>query len=415
MDLNVRSEINPLRLVITHRPGNEHEYITPSNLIEKKGEKDNPDYLLFDDLIYVPKAKEEHQSLYDILHYFTDGNCYELTDLLKVVLNNKSVKEMLINDCIKLEEELYNNTIEKDQLTRLDNDLLVDTLLSGYNKEKQFFTYPIPNLIFTRDIAVCIGNTVLITWSTKHVRRRENIIAKHVLENHNSFKSLNVFDFHEHFPNLTIEGGDILVFDNKRICIGISERTPLKSVSKLAPLIFKEGFETIIGVDLPKKRALMHLDTIFTRISEDEVLIFPPILDKNFGEHLNKTYIYKKGNENPNIKMQNLISILKDDGLNMNYIKCGSDSKIMQEREQWTDGANAFTLSPGKIIGYDCNTHTLEELKKAGYQVISTTEYIDKYKYYNESENKFIITIQGSELLRGRGGPRCLTLPLFRV
>ena len=295
MNNSLRSEISPLRLVITHRPGDEHEFITPLNLKEEiqsdNGPIPNPDYLLFDDLIYVKNAIKEHNALYEILHCFTDGNCYEFTDLLNVVIQDEAIRLNLIDECISLEKDLYNNTIPKESLINLKSKELIKTLLSGYDKNTKIFSHPIPNLIFTRDIAVCIGNTILITWSSKNVRKRENILAKYMFTYYKPFDDLNVYDYHSNHPDLSIEGGDILVFNKDIVCIGISERTPIESIKNIIPVLYDEGFKKVIAVDLPKKRALMHLDTIFTRISRKEVLIFPPILESNYQNHLNKNYI----------------------------------------------------------------------------------------------------------------------------
>ncbi len=419
MSIGIKSEINPIRLVITHSPGIEHEFVTPANLepsIKTCGKSiDNPDYLLFDDLIYVPEAKSEHNQLNNILHHFTDGNCYELIDLLNVVIDDHKVKKSLLKECVNLEKELYNNIIDTKPLLSCTNDVFIEVLLTGYLDDVPVFTYPLPNLIFPRDIAVCFGKTILITWAKKHVRRRENIISKYIFTYYKQFKNLTIFDFHSNFPKLSIEGGDILIFDDKRICIGISERTPLESVSSLAPIFYKEGFEKIIAIDMPKKRSLMHLDTIFTKISNEEVLVYPPILEKSFNDGVNNIYLFEKKSKLPTKHNKNIINFLKEDDVKIKFIKCGSDKLIHQQREQWTDGANSFALAPGKIIGYNCNTHTLKELKSNGYEIITSQKYIKNYKNYNESNGKFVVTIKGFELLRGRGGPRCLTLPLYRI
>ena len=415
MNYKIKSEIGPLRFVVTHKPGYEHHFITPSHLIEKieKDNKiaDNPDYLLFDDIIQIKKAQDEHNQLYKILHHFTDGNSYEFTDMLEYLLDDKTIRRNLIKDCANFEIKKYDNKIDQNELFNIESNSLVKVLLSGYLNEKKVFSYPIPNLIFTRDIAVCIGNTILITWSKKDVRKRENILSKFVFSNFKAFKNMKIYNFHEEHPNLSVEGGDILIFDQKRICIGVSERTPIDSIKKLTKLFFNEGFETIYAIDLPKKRALMHLDTIFTRISINEVLIFPPMIDNKIS---NKTYIYKN-NSKPIISQDNLVDILKKDGLELTAINCGGNSDIMQEREQWTDGANSFALDSGKIISYECNEYTLKELNKSGYDIIPSQDYLKDYKNFNNSNKKFVITLKCSELIRGRGGPRCLTMPIFRI
>ncbi len=413
MNHKIFSESNPLRFVIIHKPGKEHSFITPDNISEKieiSGKlKDNPNFLLFDDLIQIKKAIKEHEEFSKILNTFTDGNTYEFSDLLKYTLRNESSKKNLIKRCISNEFKTYNNQINLKKLQNLNLDLLVEVLITGYLKTEKVFTHPLPNLIFTRDLAVVIGKTILITWNKKQVRNRENILSEFIFSNYEHFNNLRIYEFNKYYPNLSIEGGDILVLDNKRVCIGISERTSIESIKKINKIIFQEGFDSVFAINLPKKRAYMHLDTVFTIVSNNEALVYPPFLNDN-----NKIHIFKKEGNNY-ISDDNIIETLKKDGLQLKPIFSGGKSKIMQKREQWTDGANSFALEPGKIICYKCNEYTLNELKKNKYKIVSSKEYINKSNEYNNSKNKLAITLDSSELVRGRGGPRCLTLPLLRI
>ena len=258
MNHKIFSESNPLKFVIIHKPGKEHSFITPDNISEKievNGKlKDNPNFLLFDDLIQIKKAVKEHEEFSKILHNYTDGNTYQFSDLLKYTLRNESSKKNLIKKCINNEFKTYNNQINLKKIQNLNLDLLVEVLITGYLKTEKVFTHPLPNLIFTRDLGVVIGKTILITWNKKQVRNRENILSEFIFSNYEHFQNLKIYDFNKHHPDLSIEGGDILVLDNKRVCIGISERTSIESIKKINKIIFQEGFDSVFAINLPKKR-----------------------------------------------------------------------------------------------------------------------------------------------------------------
>jgi len=427
MQVSIFSEINPLKSVLIHRPGNEHSFVDPMNLSEWIPENNtithNPNYLLFDDLINPEKAMKEHDLLSQVINNFIgEENCIEFITLLIDIINNIELRKELLKECLELEDSInnINNFNSKlSELISMDTHEILHVLLTGFNTYDngiQFFKHPIPNLIFTRDIAAVIGKTILLTWGCKTVRNRENILAKFIFNYHEIFNDTKTYNFNEHHPNLSVEGGDIIILDDKTICIGISERTSSETIDALLPLFFQEGFLNVYAFDLPKCRSMMHLDTIFNRINNKEVIVFPPMFLSS--ETNNETLTIhcisngQKFNEGKKTT-QSFLELIKNNGLELTPIKCGGDKKLHQAREQWMDGANYFTISPGIIIGYGRNHHTIIELKKAGYKCIDAIEFL-KNKHLFDNQSKLMISIPSAELSRGRGGARCLTLPLIR-
>ena len=362
----IKSEIDPLSLVIVQKPGLFHDQMHPDHIKEYLADgKLNPEYLLFDDLIDTNLAIKEHDDFTNVIKKVTgEDGCLYLNDL--------------IND--------------------IDYNLLDQTPI------------PLPNLIFTRDIAITIGKKIISTWASKKVRNSENKLTQKLLDQHEIFNNTEIIHFSEIGPNISLEGGDVTIFNKDLVIIGLGERTSKDSIKKLEPIIFAEGFNRIYAIELPKKRSMMHIDTVFTRISEEDVLYFSPLFD------IQKPYIYNISSnqsiENVKATQTNIIELLNQDGYKTNGIKCGGNIELNQYREQWTDGANAFTLKPGVAIGYNRNIHTIEELKKNNYRIIPSSEFISDFN--NINDEKIFITLNSSELCRGRGGPRCLTLPISR-
>ena len=426
--MTIRSEINPLNKVIIHSPGNEHHFTLPENTFEWTEDEDgkmihNPDYLLFDDLISPNKMKDEHCQLVDILRAFTgDKNTFQFRNLLTETIQSEDNKVELLEECIKQDRDLYGElfSFDKHQIIELDPSQFTDVILSGRLKNDHIHSilkWPLPNLIFTRDIAAMIGNTLLLTWAKRNVRKREMLLTQFLTTHHPLFEGISTFNFHQKNPDLSIEGGDIIIFDKDTVFMGLGERNSKDAIDAILPICFVEGFSHVIVVDLPKIRTIMHLDTIFSRISDSDILVYPPLFRQNemkgqpilFYHIENSQSIY-----DVNPTHQSLENCLKDLGHDVNPVFCGGDEPIYQEREQWSDGANAFTLEPGKIISYARNHETLKKLEENNFSVIDANQFFMESETWLNFEGKLAISIDSAELPRGRGGPRCLTLPLDR-
>lgn len=415
-NLSVYSEIARLRAVAVHSPGKEVDYMTPSLMHQ----------LLFDDILFGKEAREEHKIFSDVLKRVVD-EVNDVQDLLGVALAQEgAVDHFLDRFCVlhKLGPD------KREQLADLSNTELAERAIAGWCEETMggadyhFHTPPVPNLLFMRDPAAVLGDGVSINHMATSARQPEPFIMDTIFRFHPSYKVEGDekiwFDMIPGYsagrPNMhhCIEGGDTLVLSEDILAIGISIRTTQSAVTMLAErLRQKKRFKTLFAVLMPQERAVMHLDTIFTQIDEENCLVFPPFFRP------------LKRNPLPVIRMDlnsdSLHVTLKDDflkalaeeGYKLNPINCGGANRMDQEREQWTDGANAFCLAPGVILGYDRNVRTADELSRHGYNVVTGRQVISENIDLLDGKRYFVV-IRANELSRARGGPRCMTMPLRR-
>ena len=267
----VRSEITPIRQVLIHTPGSEHNYTLPKNTTEWVADESgklihNPDYLLFDDIISPNGMAAEHNELENVLTAFTgQDHTYQFRNLLVDTLQTLAQRQELYNACSALDQKLYGtgNSVDTQQILDLEAPDFAAVLLSGRIRNpvlETVFKWPLPNLIFTRDIAVTLNNAMILTWGKWPARQREMLLMKHVAQHHTLFSGFSQFDFHNICPDLFLEGGDFIVLDKETLLIGLSERNSKASIEAILPLFFDEGFTRVLLIDLPKTRSMMHLD-----------------------------------------------------------------------------------------------------------------------------------------------------------
>ena len=401
MKINVFSEIGKLKSVLLHRPGKELENLTP-DLLER---------LLFDDIPYLKVAQQEHDEFANVL----SNNGVEVLYIKDMVIDAlKNHPEEKNNFIIQFVEEsgILSNSVKDaiyEYLGKLDFDELVDKMIVGIrtneviskNKESimdmledeyPFYTDPMPNILFQRDPFACVGNGVTINNMYTKARQRETILSEFMFKYHPRFENEEIPFYINRHNRYNSEGGDILILDKNTLAIGISKRTDPRSIEKLAKRLFKDhtSFKTILAFNIPKTRAFMHLDTVFTQIDYGVFTIHPGVLKD--------LTIFELTNNNGKVKVLKVVSSLenileKHLKCPIKLINCGGEDTITSGREQWNDGANTLAIAPGKVIVYSRNHVTNGILRKAGISVLE---------------------ISSSELSRGRGGPRCMSMPLDR-
>ena len=404
--INVKSEIGALKKVLVHRPGRELLNLTPDSL----------ERLLFDDIPYLPVAQEEHDEFVRILRDNGVEVVY-LEDLMTEVLDsNSEIRERFITQFIyeagirtpKYRSLVYEylSSIENNRLLVLktmegivNNEVIKSKAkkgksLVGYIQDDTAFVVdPMPNLYFTRDPFASIGNGVSLNRMYSVTRNRETIYAEYIFEYHPEYKGL-VDKYFDRYSAYHIEGGDILNLNEHILAVGISQRTSADAIEELAHKIFEDKdakINTILAFDIPVCRAFMHLDTVFTQIDKDKFTYHPGIMGT-----LKVYEITSDGEDGLNVKEKSasLERILEEYlDREITLIPCAGGDKIGAEREQWNDGSNTLCIAPGVVIVYDRNNITNELLRDNGIKVLE---------------------MHSAELSRGRGGPRCMSMPLQR-
>lgn len=398
--INVYSEIGKLKKVLLHRPGKELENLMPEYL----------DRLLFDDIPYLKIAQQEHDAFANIFRE-NGAEVVYLEDLVVESLINDEVNSKFIDEYIEeagIKEDRETGILKEYFLSFSDKKDMVLKMMEGIRKSEikdyrgpgladflsnqyPFIIDPMPNLYFTRDPFAALGSGVSIHKMMTATRNRETLFGKYIFNYHPAYKDTKLF--YDRTEDYSLEGGDILVLNKETIAVGISQRTNPNAIEKFANIILTEesSFKKVLAIDIPKTRAFMHLDTVFTMVDYDKFTIHPNIKSDIV------VYVLKKidGKMDITEERATLEQVLEKE-LNIDkikLIKCGGDSVIDASREQWNDGSNTLCISPGEVIVYSRNYVTNKILEEEGIK---------------------IHIMPSSELSRGRGGPRCMSMPLIR-
>lgn len=410
MALNICSEIGRLKRVIIHTPGNEIEAMCP-----KDAEED-----LYNDIIPLEITKGEHAELKAFLSSI--AKVYEVGELLEESLRPNENRKAFVD----LLTKHFSIAHRKDELSSMDSKTLTKSVIQGlkaehvtvesYLRGRAFDLKPLPNLYFMRDSALVYRNSSVSCAMRFDVRFIESLITRFIMEYHADFSGKGLLF---NGPDLraegfSLEGGDLQVISANLIAIGMSERTSPKAVDYIAKRIAETYDEplTILAVDLPKERATIHLDMVFTMIDKDACLVYEPLITGKDACRVIRMDINPKGS----IKIRDagkLLDALVECGHHLQPVLAGGKNPVHQSREQWLSGANSFSFAPGKIIMYSCNLHTLESLSNAGFAIKNATEFT-KGSAKIEDFKRLVVGFEGVELARGGGGARCMTMPVER-
>lgn len=413
MRIDVRSEIGEIEGVIIHTPGQEVEEMTP----------ENAERALYSDILNLSVAGEEYAVFKSVLNKVT--KTFEVRDLLADILKNDQVKTDLLNEICRNEgaAEILPRLTDKPakELARLliQGVYLERNNLTRYLSQERFSLRPLHNFLFTRDASMSFGNEVLIGKMASRVRDREAVIMNAIFTHHPELETSTInpnkltpgFDT----SGISIEGGDFQVGREDVLVIGTGIRTSTQGIDFILEKLKerKDGRKHILIQELPETpESFIHLDMVFTFLDVDSCMVYEPLIMRT--TRFRTIHIQVENGVVTEISEQkNLPRALQKLGIDLNPVHCGGGvDEWVQEREQWHSGANFLAFAPGKVIGYERNVHTIEQMNRSGFEVITAKDLLSGTREI--PEGKCVVTIPGSELARGGGGARCMSMPIRR-
>ncbi len=396
------SEIGKLNKVLLHRPGLELEALTPSTM----------ERLLFDDIPFLKVAQQEHDRFAEVLRENGVEVVYYVEETAKA-LSTPQLQQSLIEDFLDLSLITSKGMRESliSYLMTFDPKTMVAKLIAGIKKNEvpsdevhslmdlihddyPYISDPMPNLYFTRDPGACVGDGINIHHMHTQERRRESLLLRYMFNHNRDFATEENKQWYDLSEDFSIEGGDVLVLSKDMVAIGLSQRTTIAGIERFAKnLLSNSTFKKVLVFDIPKTRAFMHLDTVFTMVDYDKFTIHPEI-EGPLGVY--EITMGAGGELKFNAMKDELQNILAMElGIPaVELIRCGGGDLLAAQREQWNDGSNTLCIAPGTVVTYERNYVSNELLDKKGVKVLS---------------------IPSAELSRGRGGPRCMSCPVNRV
>ena len=420
VEVNVQSEIGKLNGVILHTPGEEVENMTP----------ENAERALYSDILNLSIARKEYKQLSEVLGKIT--KTYQVKDLLTNILKDDAIKLEVLNRIEKIEPFIAEVTPKgsiKDQLLDEDAENLARLLIEGVEMKRDTLTKflnkdwydlrPLHNFFFTRDASMSMYNEVLIGRMANAVRDRAAIIMQSIFDFTPGFntKTLNLATTPDPLRKLTIEGGDVQIARDDILVIGNGMRTSTRAIDALMYNFInrnEDKVQHILVQELPHSpESFIHLDMVFTFLDKDKCMVYEPLI-MSPGNYQTVHIKIQHGKLISIRREKTLLHALKKLGMDLEPVYCGGEDETWNmEREQWHSGANFFCVAPGKVLGYARNNYTVEAMNNAGFEIIRANDVISNKVDLSKYE-KYMITIEGSELPRGGGGARCMTMPINR-